>query len=196
MTRPTIARGSQKIGEEDIKQLEVHLFCRPGKHHFFFISKGKHYMLSSKFKIEKYKETNVQMNFVEVPERGWKIEKPMVDRDIEWREIADEVHDGSENFDKQRSVFRSFKLDTPALLEKMFYNDLKLTKIPNKIKDKDQLEKVKHALLELYPTIKNMFLALSVEGQYPAINKQDFDIWALNCRFQDRPNVDEAKVNL
>ena len=94
-------------------------------------------MLSSKFKIEKYKETNVQMNFVEVPERGWKIEKPMVDRDIEWREIADEVHDGSENFDKQRSVFRSFKLDTPALLEKMFYNDLKLTKIPNKIKDKD-----------------------------------------------------------
>ena len=53
------------------------------------------------------------MNFIEVPERGWKIEKPMVDRDIEWREIADEVCDGGETFDKQRSVFRTFKLDTP-----------------------------------------------------------------------------------
>ena len=46
----------------------------------------------------------------------------------------------------------------------MFYNDLKLTKIPNKIKDKDQLDKVKHALLELYPTIKNMFLVLSCDS--------------------------------
>lgn len=46
-------------------------------------------MLSSNFKIEKYKETNVCMNYVEVPERGWKIDKPMLDRDTEWREIAD-----------------------------------------------------------------------------------------------------------
>ena len=104
------------------------------------------------------------MNYVEVPERGWKIDKPMVSRDIEWREIADQVQDGSHSFDKQRSVFRTFKLDTPQILEEMFHNDIKLTKIPSKIKDKDQLEKVKHALLELYPTIKNMFLVLSCDS--------------------------------
>ena len=82
------------------------------------------------------------MNYVVVKERGWRIEKPMVDRDDEWRELADQVHDGSELFDKQRSVFRSYKLDTPSLLAKMFENDLRLTKIPAKIKDKDQLAKV------------------------------------------------------
>ena len=138
------------------------------------------------------------MNYLEVTERGWKIEQAMVDRDTEWRELADVAQDGSEAFDKQRSVFRTFKLDTPQFLEKMFENDLKITKIPQKIKDKykDQLEKVKTAMFDLYPTIKNMFLMLSCNGQYPAINKQDFDIWALQCRFQDRPHVDEAKVNL
>lgn len=136
------------------------------------------------------------MNYVVVGERGWRIEKPMVDRDDEWRELADQVHDGSELFDKQRSVFRSYKLDTPSLLAKMFENDLRLTKIPAKIKDKDQLAKVKQALLELYPQIKNVFLCLSCDSQYPAINKQDFDIWAGHCRLLERPGVDDAKINL
>ena len=106
------------------------------------------------------------MNYIEVAERGWKIEQAMVDRDTEWRELADVAQDGSESFDKQRSVFRTFKLDTPQFLEKMFENDLKITKIPQKIKDKykDQLDKVKTAMLDLYPTIKNMFLMLSCNG--------------------------------
>ena len=29
------------------------------------------------------------MNYIEVAERGWKIEQAMVDRDTEWRELAD-----------------------------------------------------------------------------------------------------------
>lgn len=41
-----------------------------------------------------------------------------------------------------------------------------------------------------------MFLVLTCDSVYPAINRQDFDIWALSCRFADRPNVDEAKINL
>ena len=73
-----------------------------------------------------------------------------------------------------------------------------MTRIPAKIKDKykDQLDKVRTALFELYPKIIGMYLILSCEGQYPAINKQDFDIWATNCGFHNRPGVDEAKVNL
>ena len=62
--------------------LTLNIFCRPGKHHFFFIRKGKHFMLSSKYPIEKYKATNVQMNYVDVPIRSWKIDPPMIDRDI------------------------------------------------------------------------------------------------------------------
>ena len=146
-------RVDKEEDETDQKKFEAHLFCRPGKHHFFFIRKGKHFMLSSQYATEKYKETNVTMNVIEVLERGWKIDAPMVDRDTEWRELADLVENGGEIFDKQRSVFRTYKLDTPALLEKMFENDLKMTKIPAKIKDKykDQLEKVKTAMFDLYP---------------------------------------------
>ena len=77
------------------------------------------------------------MNYIDVSERGWKIERPMVDRDEEWRLLAEQTESGNHTFDKNRSVFANFKLDTPARLKTMFENDLKLTKIPNKVKDKD-----------------------------------------------------------
>jgi len=94
-------------------------------------------MLSSKFGIERYKQTNVQMNFVLVKNRGWKIGKPLVDRNEEWKALCEETANGVEMFDKSKSVFRNFRLDTDVALRKMFENDLRLTKIPAKIKDKD-----------------------------------------------------------
>lgn len=69
----------------DFKTFETNMFCRPGKHFFFFIRRGKHFMLSQKYDIERYKQTNVQMNFVIIKNRGWRIGKPMVDRDEEWK---------------------------------------------------------------------------------------------------------------
>lgn len=41
-----------------------------------------------------------------------------------------------------------------------------------------------------------MFLTLSCDSSYPAINRTDFDIWCSNCSYQSRPGVDEAKINL
>ena len=52
----------------------------------------------------------------------------------------------------------------------MFENDFRLTKIPKIVKDKDQLQKVKTSLLEHYAFIKNMYLALTCNSVYPAIN--------------------------
>lgn len=78
----------------------------------------------------------------------------------------------------------------------MFENDLRLTKISAKVKDKDQLEKVKESLYEHYEFIKMLFLSLSCDSAYPAVNRTDFDIFALTCRLQERVNVDEAKINL
>lgn len=43
----------------DNVQMQTNLFCKPGKHFFFFIRKGKHFMLSNKFGIERYKQTNL-----------------------------------------------------------------------------------------------------------------------------------------
>ena len=110
------------------------------------------------------------MNYVEVPARGWKIESPMIDRDTEWKGLIDQEEDGDEVFDKGKSLFKNYKLDTPQLLEKMFENDFRLTKIPKIVKDKDQLQKVKTSQLEHYAFIKNMYLALTCNSVYPAIN--------------------------
>lgn len=120
----------------------------------------------------------------------------MVDRDEEWKTLCEETANGVEMFDKSKSVFRNFRLDTDVTLRKMFENDLRLTKIPAKIKDKDQFEKVKEALFDHYTYIKNLFLHLTCDSTYPAVNKQDFDIWSLRCGLHERPNVDEAKINL
>lgn len=39
--------------------MELNCFSRPGRHHFFFIRSGKHFMLSSSYPVEKYKQTNI-----------------------------------------------------------------------------------------------------------------------------------------
>jgi len=55
---------------------------------------------------------------------------------------------------------------------------------------------VKVALHEHYDYIRNLFLVLSCDSSYPAVNRTDFDIWALNCELTSKPGVDEAKINL
>ena len=70
------------------RKSEISMFCRPGRHHFFFIRDGKHFMLSNKYGRERYKQTNVVMNFVDVAPRGWQVLEPMVDRDAEWNRLC------------------------------------------------------------------------------------------------------------
>ena len=57
----------------DPKDTETHklsMFVKPGRHHFYFVKKGKYFMLSQDFKTEVYKETNIRMNYLEVVGRG------------------------------------------------------------------------------------------------------------------------------
>ena len=51
---------------EDTAKQEVSMFCRPGRHHFFFVRDGKHFMLSNRYPMERYKQTNVVMNYVDI----------------------------------------------------------------------------------------------------------------------------------
>ena len=121
------------------KQFNMSQFLSPGEHYFFFIKWGRHFMLSRNFLRKQYKETNISMNYINVSERGWQIEKPLVDRDTEWRKIIGNDLDEEESFDKANSVFKTYRVDTITSLERMFENDFKLTKIPKIIKDKDIL---------------------------------------------------------
>lgn len=55
-----------------------------------------------------------------------------------------ESEDEEDVFDKSKSVFKSYKLETPRMLELMFEGDFALTKLPKKI-EKEELTKVKEA---------------------------------------------------
>jgi hypothetical protein len=90
-------------------------------------------MLSTEYGITNYKETNVRMNIIKVDQREWRIGPTISDRDKEWKEILGESSDEEEVFDKNQSVFKSYKLETPKMLELMFEGDFNLTKLPKKI---------------------------------------------------------------
>ena len=79
--------------DSDRKQ-EVSMFCRPGRHHFFFVRDGKHYMLSNRYQKERFKQSNVVMNYVDIPMRGWRIGPPMIDRDLEWKRLCEQTASG------------------------------------------------------------------------------------------------------
>ena len=49
---------------------------------------GKHFMLSKRYPMEHYKETNVMMNYIDVTKRGWRLSKPLIDRDEEWKRMT------------------------------------------------------------------------------------------------------------
>ena len=70
-TRVTVGKLSKtsvkvESDPKDTKQHKLSLFMRPGRHHFFFVKKGKTFMLSQEYDTELYKETNIKMNYIEV----------------------------------------------------------------------------------------------------------------------------------
>ena len=133
-------------------------------------------MLSTEYGITNYKETNVRMNIIKVDQRGWRIGPTISDREKEWKDILGETSDEEEVFDKHKSVFKSYKLETPKMLELMFEGDFNLTKLPKKI-EKEELLKFKEAFGELYPKIKNLFATLTVDSTYPTYSGNDYVVF-------------------
>ena len=153
-------------------------------------------MLSKNFEKELYKQTNMWMNVIEVKPRIWQIQKPVIERDVEWKQIIGSDADEDDSFDIKNSVFKGFKLDTPTLLDKMFEYDFKLTKIPSKlIKDKDTFAKVKDTLKKLYPRIKNTFLVLACDSSYPCITSTDYLFFTQRCEFILKGHVPQAALD-
>ena len=152
-------------------------------------------MLSQDFATETYKETNVRMNYVDVAARAWRLQEPLVPRDLEWAELAAPSDDEEEIFDKAKSVFRNFKLDGEAVLRRAFENDWQLTKIPKLVKDKEELAKVKNLLGSLYPRLKNLFLAEACDSAYPNVGLNDYAVWCRRCNFLAKEHVGLADLD-
>ena len=191
-------RSKFPVKSADPKEVEIHklsLFMKPGRHHFYFVKKGKYFMLSQDFKIELYKQTNIRMNYVDVQARDWRLNAPLVNRDDEWAELCGESDEEEEIFDKAKSVFKNFKLDTEATLRRSFENDWKLAKMSKAVKDKEDLAKVKTLLSCLYQRLKNLWLAMVCDSAYPNFSFNDYSVWAQRCNFVSKEGVGLADLD-
>ena len=119
----------------------------------------------------------------------------MVDRDKEWLDAVDGSDCEEEGFEKGKSVFKNFKVDTDTRLRKAFENDWALTKIPKLVKDKEELERVKELLKGEYPRLKNMWLAMTCDSSYPNFSFNDYAVWCQSCKFLPKEGVSLADLD-
>lgn len=137
---------SKKYDESLIKQDVAYnhsKFVPSGKHYFYFIKDGKYYCLSDRYPIKRFKQTNLYMNEVVIAARTWHIK----DFDIgEVLGIKKKI-----KFDISKSIFKTWKVETPELLSKMFETDFKYTKIKKIFKNNNtDCDNVKNMLEKHY----------------------------------------------
>ena len=152
------------------------VMLKPGNHHFFFIKGGKWFFLTKDFPVEHYKETNVRMNMIYVPaNEDWQIPEGD-ERIIEWGD-QDESSDDGKGFKIKDSVFKGSNHDDPRILSRMFNADWELTKIPKALKDPNDIPSVKDLLRRKYKTIKNFFLMMATESNFPNVGFNGYSEW-------------------
>jgi len=177
-----------------IVSYNLSLFLRPGTHFFYFIKGGKHYMLSRKYEKGLYKETNMQMNYIVIHDRDWRLPPMLAPRHVDWMEYEESSDDDS-GFDKSKSIFKPFRLDTPHSLHRMFEHDFRICKVNKLVKEKEDYLSVKAVLSKHYPMIKNMFLATTVDSSYPNLSFNDYTLWCQKCNFVDKNHVNVASLD-
>ena len=99
----------------------------PGQHYFYLCEEKGSIFLSPKYEVVRFKNTNIYLNRIIVKNR--------LD-DIETVHVAKDGNDEEAVFIKDKSIFRDYKDDTPAILKKAFDQDMEYAKI-NRLYKKD-----------------------------------------------------------
>mmetsp|Transcript_33982 Transcript_33982/g.33126 ORF Transcript_33982/g.33126 Transcript_33982/m.33126 type:complete len:307 (+) Transcript_33982:58-978(+) len=92
-------------------------------------------------------------------------------------------------FKKETSVFKDWKEDTPAVLEKCIQHDLNLWKIPRFVKDPQEQEKLWGIAEKHFKKLKDIFLTLACRSIYPCISWIDFTNYCEICKIPDKSVV-------
>ena len=61
-------------------------------------------------------------------------------------------------FDKNKSVFKDWRLDVPRRIEEGFMNEIKYWKVPNFVKDAEELEKIIGFMKKESQFLKTLFV--------------------------------------
>ena len=98
-------------------------------------------------------------------------------------------------FDHSNSVFRDWKPDTPASLEKMLEHDYTHWKAARFCKDPEELERVKRVVRLNIEFIKKVFHFLISKSLYPGIGWLDFGNWTAVLKVADGARVQQHTID-
>jgi hypothetical protein len=76
----------------------------------------------------------------------------------------------------------------------MFDFDFGYSKISKVIKDRTELELVRETIRPYYDKISNMYLAISVDSNYPHVGLNQMNLWLSNCQVHDT-NLNSAVLD-
>ena len=76
----------------------------------------------------------------------------------------------------------------------MFDFDFCYSKISKIIKDRTELELVRETIRPYYDKISNIYLALSVDSNYPHVGFNQMNLWFNNCQVHDI-NLNSANLD-
>mmetsp|Transcript_1708 Transcript_1708/g.3644 ORF Transcript_1708/g.3644 Transcript_1708/m.3644 type:complete len:893 (+) Transcript_1708:276-2954(+) len=159
----------------------IELLCPPGNHLVWFL-KGSSVFISRQMQWKK--KWGVRCNVINVPVRSEELKIVLAKKEIKTRE-----------FEKSKSVFKSFIEDSPKLLATMYAKDMQWSKIPRVIKKPDELAEVAELLQLHYKEIKDIFEFTAASSNYPSIGWLDFSDFCVQCQMLDKKHLNTAAID-
>lgn len=89
-------------------------------------------------------------------------------------------------FKLEHSVFKSWKQDTPELLEKCFVHDSAKWKLPKFCKDEAEQERVKQVVRRNLKFLKEIYQYRIANSNFPAMFTQDYLDWCYQIKVPER----------
>ena len=100
-------------------------------------------------------------------------------------------------FNHASSVFKGWTPDNATTLEKCLDHDFKQWKVPNFVKDPDELEAVKKVIAGKFPVLKDIYHHLVAASNWPGIGWLDFTAWTSAVRIpEDKRGVPQSAVDM
>ena len=150
------------------------------------ISQNQFTFLCPRYDIVRFKGTNVFLNTLTVKARSQPLAQFALKRQLYEAERV--------RFIKERSVWRDFDEDTPDKLAKMLEQDMAFGKIHKLNKAVEDRIALRDKILKYYLQIKNVFLYIAANSNYPTITLNDYTSFINRSKILDK-NVNLAAVD-
>jgi len=163
-------------------EYSISLLLPPGEHKFWFLYNQADLCISPTYRSEE--ERKIKLNRVKIPIRTVDVELMLAVREEKARV-----------FDKNKSVFKAFSEDTDALVDQMFANDMKHSKISRVVKEESEFKAVVSLLRSNFKEIKEIFDNTAASSNYPTIGWLDFTDFSTMCQLLDKKFLNTAAID-